>query len=122
MRQHNIFVNLHKGCGKRMPVTFRNAVLLNAAKLIVSDRSDPRDEQMYAGLIYFTEVAEIADGYRALRHGNWPLRQQKIHEDFRVRFDPLRLFEGANIYGDWKLQKLESLSSQEATFLHSWAT
>ena len=44
MRQYDLFVNLHKGCGKRMPVTFRNAVLLNSAKLIVSDRCHPRDD------------------------------------------------------------------------------
>ena len=108
MRQYDLFVNLHKGCGKRMPVTFRNAVLLNSAKLIVSDRCHPRDEEMYAGLITFAELGEIPDSYRALLAGNRTERQVRAHAGFRERFAPRRLFERAGIYQDWGLELLPS--------------
>ena len=106
MDRYDLFVNLHKGCGRRMPVTFRNAVLLNAAKLIVSDRCHPRDEGMYAGLMHFTDLPDIPQHYRALLELNRTEHKLRVYTAFSKRFAPLLLFEEAGILRDWDLQRL----------------
>ena len=50
-----IFVNLHKACGVTGQAleSFRVAQLLNGNRLLLSERSHPRDESEYAGMVFF---------------------------------------------------------------------
>jgi len=105
---HNIFVNLHKGCSGQPtdlhnPVTWRNAKLLNAHALIISQRSYSRDEKEFEGLIDFVELEEIPDRYAQLLNMSVSARQQIADERARLfahNFDPRRIFERAGIYGN----------------------
>jgi len=113
LRQHAVWLNLHKGCGDaHNPVTFRVAKALLLGRLVLSERAHAKDEAEYAGLgiSFHDNVSGIAAAYdRAVRDYNragvptLAAAEQRIAA-FRQRFDPRRIFERANIYADWGLQ------------------
>lgn len=106
MARYEVFLNLHKSCRTTGPVTFRNALLLNAAKLIVSEHAHAADEEEYRGMIDFVPAASIPRHYEALVAGGDVARRRKraaAHAKFRRRFAPRRLFERAGVYSDWNL-------------------
>jgi hypothetical protein len=103
MGTSEVFLNLHKLCRKRHPVTFRNAVLLNAQKLIVSERAHCRDEAEYEGMIHFADFDALPALYERLVASDWRSAQRLAHERFATRFAPEALFRRAAIYRDWGL-------------------
>lgn len=108
LHRHDFFLNLHKGCERgHAPVTFRHALLLSAAKLVVSERCHPLDEDAYKGLITFApqqEMASIHSSWAKLPRQEVVARQQSIAAGFRRRFAPQRIFENAGIYKELHLQ------------------
>ena len=101
LRSYDLFVNVHKGCEfQHAPVTWRHAVVLNAGKLIISERSYPQDEKEYEGLVTFVDRANIPKEYLRLlsRREHWRTDATRAHEGFAQRFDPERLFRRAGIY------------------------
>ena len=69
---------------------------------VLSERSDPRDEAEYAGIVPFLDgMPAIADAYRALvRTRRWPRETAAAVGRFRERFAPRKVFERARIYDD----------------------
>lgn len=101
MRRYDVFLNLHKGCATRGPVTFRNAVLLNAAKLVLSERAHPADEREYEGMLTFAEQPAIVAAYERLLASDVRAARYRAHAIFARRFAPRALFERAGIYAEW---------------------
>jgi hypothetical protein len=103
---HNIYLNLHKrGCsdGGINPITWRNAKLLNAHALIISQRAYPKDEEEFEGLIDFVALKEIPERYRQLANMDTPVRQKIADERARLfseRFQARHIFERAGVYGN----------------------
>lgn len=106
LRTHNIFLNLHKNCGRgkqkdhHNPITWRNPKLLNARGLIISQRAVPKDEHEFAGLIDFVELEDIPKKYQELANMSKTDRQKLADlrfEQFQARFHPGRIFEEAGI-------------------------
>ena len=119
-----LFLNLHKDCGKAdeagkegrgegrgegSALEIRVPKLLDAARLVVSERSHPLDEAEFAGLVRFednmsmviqafrehTKLISTAEGRRqAERHAN------AIAVRFQERFAPEAIFERANVYAE----------------------
>ena len=66
------FTHLHKSCDEvleggaawRPLPAFRDAALLNAGRLVISERCDEDDEREFAGLVDFVELRDIAREYR----------------------------------------------------------
>ena len=108
MASSEIFLNLHKFCTRRHPVTFRNAVLLNAKKLLLSERAHCLDEREYAGMMTFVDVPDLAATYERLIATDWRAAQRLSHERFERHFAPRALFARAAVYRDWKLSSLPS--------------
>ena len=70
MRKHVFFVNIHRTCGDtQSPLeSFRLATLLRAGKVVLSERSYPRDEAEYRGLVTFANnMSDLAHHYLRLR-------------------------------------------------------
>ena len=70
MRKHVFFVNIHRTCGDaQSPLEgFRMAPLLRAGKVVLSERSCPRDEAEYRGLVTFADnMSHLAQEYLRLR-------------------------------------------------------
>lgn len=113
LREHAIWLNLHKGCGDaHNPITFRVSKALLAGRLILSERSHPKDEAEFAGLgiSFYDNMSAIATAYEALVRsyssfgpkGTGALADatRRIRA-FRRRFAPRLLFERALVYRDW---------------------
>ena len=102
--QYNVFVNLHKRCGDRHnPVTFRVAKLLNAGKLVLSERSYAHDERTHEGAVLF--VDSVTAAYQQLvREGDWAVHAAAAAAEFRRRFQPADLFQRAGVYADFGLR------------------
>jgi len=98
----NIYLNIHKLCGNSaQPITWRNAKLLNAHALIISEHSYPKDEEQFAGLIDFTDLEKIPDKYGELAAMSQTERQNLADsraEMFSKRFAPEVIFQKAGIY------------------------
>ena len=111
----NLFVNLHKQCGERHnPVTFRQAKLLNARQLILSERCYEKEEDEYKGMVRFVGpddqsgnakngsascVRSIADEYhRIVQSRSWAEEADKAAELFVRRFQPRDIFWRAGLY------------------------
>ena len=103
------FTHLHKSCDEvleggaawRPLPAFRDAALLNAGRLVISERCDEDDEREFAGLVDFFELRDIAREYR--RVTRVPVSELRTlllarYEDFVRRFDPELLFRRAGIY------------------------
>ena len=105
LNNYNVFVNIHKVCGDpHSPVTFRAAKILNAGKLLISERAHPHDEKQYDGVILF--VDNITAAYRRIvADGDWQARAAVGVAAFRRRFQPVDLFERAGIYADFGLRR-----------------
>ena len=103
MGSHEVFLNLHKFCGERHPVTFRNAVLLNEGKLLLSERAHCQDELEYDGMISFHDVGSLPSAYEAILASDWRTTQAAARRRFASRFAPPALFRRAAIYRDWNL-------------------
>ena len=99
--RYDIYLNVHKNCASGGPVTFRNALLLSAGKLILSDRAHPRDEAEFAGMVQFVPLADIGAAYRRLRTHDVRAERQRAHALFQERFQPRDIFQRAGIYRDW---------------------
>ena len=102
------FLNVHKRCnvtsekGQRQDFAaeaFRLAPLLSSGAVVISERSDPRDEVAYRGLVEFAEVDDIGPLFARM----WSDRSHlataaaRAHA-FERAFAPSRLFanEGAS--------------------------
>ena len=108
MAHAEIFLNLHKFCNTRQPVTFRCAVLLNQRKLLLSEHAHCLDEREYAGMMTFVGVDELAAAYEGLVASDWRRLQRQAHERFAQRFAPKALFTRAAVYRDWELGPLQA--------------
>jgi hypothetical protein len=99
-----VFLNLHKACGDaHNPVEgFRVAKLLNAGRLVISERAHPLDERAYDGTVLFCDsMAAVADLYAKLAaNGSWLALAAKGAANFRTQFAPRRIFERARIYAE----------------------
>lgn len=98
-----LFLNLHKHCGSRHPVTFRNSVLLNAHKSILSERAHCRDEREYRGMITFSSIRDLPATYQNLLRSDWRATQRAAYRSFAQRFAPSALFQRAGVYRDWAI-------------------
>jgi len=102
LKHYSIYLNIHKTCGQpNQPITWRNAKLLNAHALIVSERCHPRDEQEYAGIIDFVDLGAIPAKYNELANLSQEERQELADsraKTFSARFDPRTIFQKAGIY------------------------
>ena len=110
--QYDVFLNLHKNCANRdAPIeAFRVALLLDAGKLVLSERGPDADEAEYAGLATFARPRAIPALHSELvRRGSVGYREQQrhVHALFRSRFAPQRIFERAGVYADWGLQQVK---------------
>ena len=90
-----------RGAAWRPLPAFRDAALLNAGRLVISERCDEDDEREFAGLVDFFELRDIAREYR--RVTRVPVSELRTlllarYEDFVRRFDPELLFRRAGIY------------------------
>ena len=96
----DIFVNLHKTCGEaHNPITWRNAKLLNSRKMIISERSHPKDEAEYSGMmLWVSNMSEVAAQYQQYANGGWRDFAQKASVRFRRKFHAIDIFERAGIY------------------------
>jgi hypothetical protein len=107
LQQHDIFLNIHKGCGDpHNPITFRVTKILNAGGLVISERAYPKDENAYAGLLTFANITRdnltgIAVAYRQIANLSSAERKALAAERHRIfgdRFAPARIFKRAAIY------------------------
>jgi hypothetical protein len=112
MNVSDIFLNLHKKCGKRHPVTFRVAVLLNQAKLVLSERAHCLDEQAWAALVRFVALDDVPTEFERMTSANVREVQTRIYREFRHRFAPEMLFNRARVYHDWGLE-VDGLTTSE---------
>ena len=103
------FTHLHKSCDEvleggaawRPLPAFRDAALLNAGRLVISERCDEDDEREFAGLVDFVELRDIAREYRRVTRvpvGELRSLLRSRYDDFVRRFDPVLLFRRAGIY------------------------
>jgi hypothetical protein len=54
------FLNIHKGCARDGPVTFRNSLLLSTNAVVISAHCHKLDEKMYEGQVLFVDsIANI---------------------------------------------------------------
>jgi hypothetical protein len=106
LQQHDIFLNIHKGCDPHNPITFRVTKILNAGGLVISERAYPKDENAYAGLLTFANITRdnltgIAIAYRQIANLSSAERKALAAERHRIfgdRFAPARIFKRAAIY------------------------
>lgn len=96
----DLFVNLHKGCGDaHNPVTFRVPKLLNARKLVLSERCHPRDEAEFDQMVLFLDnMTAIGQVYQQLARRGWQERARAAAARFRRHFQPVDIFRRAGIY------------------------
>ena len=61
LRHAGVFVNLHKDCGEpnRPLETVRLSLLLSAGARVISESSDPADEELYAGIVSFAPAPQL---------------------------------------------------------------
>ena len=102
--QSAIWLNLHKACGDaHNPVTFRVPKLLHAGRLVLSERSHPKDEAQFRGLVEFHDnMSAIAQRFRELaaRPREYTERAHLAAARFRHRFAPEAIFVRARIYSE----------------------
>eukprot|EP00746_Dinoflagellata_sp_MGD_P134849 gnl/MRDRNA2_/MRDRNA2_68732_c0_seq1.p1 gnl/MRDRNA2_/MRDRNA2_68732_c0~~gnl/MRDRNA2_/MRDRNA2_68732_c0_seq1.p1 ORF type:complete len:498 (+),score=46.29 gnl/MRDRNA2_/MRDRNA2_68732_c0_seq1:228-1721(+) len=102
LNRSSIFLNLHKHCGDASnPVTVRNAKLLNAHALIISERCYSGDETEFSGMIDFLALDDIPKRYAELVNMSQRERQQLASAraaKFAEKFDPVAVFDRAGIY------------------------
>ena len=127
MNRHDIFLNIHKGCGDwHNPVTFRVANILNAGGLIISERAHAEDEHMFKNLVTFVPISKYMDpsvhsgltlgipasererNFSAIAEEYWRTTRLSSRERaaaatrrqrlFQARFSPTRIFQRAGIY------------------------
>lgn len=104
MGRFSVFLNMHKNCGSaHEPVeVFRVNKLLSAGGLVISERSYPKDEQEFEGIVSFADgMAGVAEEYLRLAH--MPKAERETLAGARAarfvaRFAPARIFERAGIY------------------------
>ena len=103
---HDVFLNLHQRCGDdaedlTQPFeAFRAADLLGHRALLISARSDPRDEANFDGIVAFANLSATEDVYRALATLSTAERTSLAKArsaEFRRRFDPETLFRAAGV-------------------------
>ena len=100
LARSGIFVNLHKGCGEaHNPITFRVPKLLNAERLVLSERAHPLDEKEFAGIVSFYDgLPALATAFEQLtRDGSWQAKAREAAARFRVRFAPQRVLRRAGV-------------------------
>lgn len=87
-------------------VTFRVAKLLNAEKLVISERCHPRDEAEYEGMVLFRDNAShiIQAHQHASQSGNWLALARRASARFREKFQPSAIFLRAGIYQQFALK------------------
>ena len=107
MREHDLFLNLHKGCDDRHnPITFRVSNILNAGGLVISERAFEHDERAFEGLVSFvdttaTNLTGVEQEYHRLARMSATERAAlgaRRRALFMERFAPARIFERAGIY------------------------
>ena len=101
----DFFVHLHKRCETgHAPVTFRVPMLLSAGKIVLSERSHPKDEAVYQDLVAFAPQEEIVRLHAAVaaeRPARRAERMQRVQRDFEARFAPRNVFREASIAQDF---------------------
>lgn len=90
-----VHLHVHKHCRAvdGPAPAFRFATLLSRGAAIVSQHCHPRDERLYAGLVQFGRVGELAALIRNASHTS-----SEIEARFRHRFGPTRLLARAGVY------------------------
>jgi len=90
-----VHLHVHKHChaADGPAPAFRFATLLSRGAAIVSQHCHPRDERLYAGLVQFGRVGELAPLLR-----NASRTSNAIEARFRRRFRPARLLARAGVY------------------------
>ena len=71
--------------------------------LLISSRSDPKDEASFAGLVYFVDN-HISFGElfcQAVASGSGREKRLPIRNIFRNRFDPVKLIEESGVLAAW---------------------
>ena len=102
----NVFVNLHKECTERHnPITFRVPKLLNAGRLVLSERAHPADEREWAGIVsFYDNITALAAAFLQLVDDDgangWEPRARAANAAFRERFAPGAVFRRAGIIDD----------------------
>ena len=103
LREHNLFLNIHKHCASGGPVTFRQSLFISHGKLILSDRAHPKDEAEYRGMMIFVELSQLESTYRRLVKNGYRTEQRLAHKRFRLRFQPDQIMRRANVYRDFSI-------------------
>ena len=69
-------------------ITFRVPKLLNARRLVLSERAHPLDEREYRGIVRFHDnLTSLADDFeRLVASGEWEREARKASARFRERF------------------------------------
>ena len=102
LKSHGVFVNLHKDCGlpDRPAEAVRFSLLLSAGATIISERADPADERMFAGLVKFVPLQQLAGAVTSAlteRETESEGAVTRRMEDFKQRFGPVSLFARAGL-------------------------
>ena len=117
LSHYTFFVNLHKECGDaHNPITFRVPKLLNAEKVVISERCHPKDEAEFDGAVIFADnLSAIVDAHRRLVRAGDAATQAHARDAatrFRRRFQPRAIFRRAGIYKAFGLS-LKPKSTEE---------
>lgn len=118
VRSHVVFVNLHKDCGEsdRPAEAVRFSLLLTAGARIVSERADPADERMFAGLVNFVGLTQLPGAVAtALAEQTAEPEDAAARrvEEFHRRFSPASIFARAGLSRGGNQASLESSSTNE---------
>ena len=100
-----IHLNLHRWCGNvSSPVAFeafRAALLLSAGAVLISERSHPRDEAAFSGMVTFASLQDIPRMYARISRLSREQRQAMgdvARARFERSFTAVQVFERAGIY------------------------
>ena len=100
---------------KRVPATgldtFRVVQLLRHRAFVIGHRTNPRDEQEFAGIMSFVRVGDIAAEFVRFRAMSLEDRARIVEErcsSFRQRFAPRAIFERAGVYSSGILRGASS--------------
>ena len=122
MHRSAFFLNLHKTCNSSSPPAtvkpveaFRMALLLDSAArcgsgehgasstppvLILSETSDPQDEEDWEGIVSFAPIAELPSAYARLTQMDSARKNRLAQEQgaqFRLRFAPASILRRAQV-------------------------
>ena len=108
---HPIQLNVHKDCARNLVYpagqvsasfeAVRASQVLSARGVLVSERSYPKDEESFEGLVDFVDLKSITDRVQQLK--NMTIEEfselvRQRYEKFNQTCNPERLFQNADVY------------------------